>query len=203
MRNVHLAAFCAAVLGVLLAVRSSPAEVRAGTAIRLDTQALVDHAEWVVEGRVTRVSVSRDAHGRPQTEVALAISTSFLGEAGGTQIFRIPGGVLADGSGMVLPGLPSFRAGEDVLLFLTRESRAGLRMPVGLAQGKLRVATNQRGERVLVRDSSDLELVDPSSGRSRTADAHEEFAYADLRARIEAAVAKKRAKAAVRSGGAK
>lgn len=48
-------------------------------------------------------------------------------------------------------GLPTYRVGEEVVLFLTRESRLGLCSPVGLYQGKFSV--RRRGNRISVRNA--------------------------------------------------
>jgi hypothetical protein len=66
--------------------------------------------------------------------------------------------------------MPSIAEREDVLLFLTRESELGARMPVGLAQGKLSVATDKDGRKVLKREIAALELVPAPDVSPRRAD---------------------------------
>ena len=55
--------------------------------------------------------------------------------------------VLEDGSGMILAGMPRIAAGEETLLFLSAEGATGVRMPVGLSQGKFRVIQTEDGGR--------------------------------------------------------
>jgi hypothetical protein len=175
-------------LCVLLAfVRSAP--VAAGTAIRLDLPGLVDHAELVLEGRVQTIECARDARGRIETRYTLAVARTFFGEARAQRVVRVPGGVLPDGSGLVLPGLPRLALGEETLLFLSAESRAGLRVPVGLAQGRFRVERTANGARQLVRDVTDLALVDEQGHLLPEGAAAQTFDYAATIARVEAAVA--------------
>ena len=116
-------------------------EVGAGTAVRLDIEGLVEHAELVLEGRVLSRRAVRTTRGRVATEVELDVLRTFLGEERARRTVRVPGGLLPDGSGVLIPGMPTLLEGEDVLLFLTGPSATGARMPVGLAQGKLRVVT--------------------------------------------------------------
>jgi hypothetical protein len=137
----------------------APHRLDAGTAVALDLAGLVDGAEWVFEGRVLDASAQRDASGRIETRYRMSVSASFLGGDASERVFRLPGGVLPDGAGMVLPGVPRFVPGEDAIVFLTRESRTGMRMPVGLAQGKLGVVRDALGRRTLARDFAGLEFV--------------------------------------------
>jgi hypothetical protein len=80
-------------------------------------------------------------------------------------------------------GLPEYEVGEEVVLFLTRESRLGLCAPVGLAQGRFsvvrdggrRLVKNSMGNRGLlsrlgtasVRDMSEAELEALKAGEGR------------------------------------
>ena len=173
---------------LVLAMLLTSALVFAGTAIKLDTQALVDRSEWVIEGRVLSARVSVGSNGRPETEYQVSVDVPYWGGAEALRVFRFPGGVLPDGSGMVVPGLPVLRAGEDVILFLTAESRAGWRMPVGLSQAKYVKLRDARGRDVVVREHTDLKLLDTSTGQVQDAAARESKSYAELRAEIEAAV---------------
>jgi hypothetical protein len=176
------------IISLVLALLLSSALVFAGTAIKLDTQALVDRSEWVIEGRVLSVRVIVGPSGRPETEYSVSVDVPYWGGPEGLRVFRFPGGVLPDGSGMVVPGLPVLREGEDVILFLTAESRAGWRMPVGLSQAKYRRLRDAHGRDVVVREHADLKLLDTSTGQVQNAAATERKGYAELRAEIEAAV---------------
>jgi hypothetical protein len=158
---------CAALLGaVLLAFvgsLSSPFGVRASTVEQLDLPGLFDRAEHVVHGRIAAKRVLVGARGRPETEYELGLIRAFWGGAANVLTFRAPGGALADGRELVIPGLPSLAVGEEVLLFLSRESRTGLRVPVGLAQGKFQVVRDAHGAATLLRGESDLDVLDPAT----------------------------------------
>ena len=160
--------------------------LEAGTALRVDLEGLVDRAELVLEGRV-KSAVSRPAPGRIETEYVIELERTFLGEERPTRTFVMPGGVLPDGTGMILPGVPSLRVGEDAILFLSRASTSGMRVPIGLSQGHFRVETPIHGGRFILREHGDLGLLDPESGALHEARGSERYEYAKLIAKIHAA----------------
>ncbi len=167
---MHVHKFLAAGLicgGAALALhfRASPVStVEAGTAVRLELEELARRAALIVEGRVIATRAFRDTRGEVRTEVTLSVDETFAGEPFGTRRFELPGGVLADGSGTLIAGMPSVSLGEDALYFLTGESASGLRMPVGLAQGKFRLVRDEQGRLGLLRDAAELTLLDPRTG---------------------------------------
>jgi len=182
-----LLALCA---GLLLA-----APVGGGTAVRMELPALVEGADLILEGRVLRRrGVLDPARERIETEYVLAVGRTFQGEPLATRTVRLPGGVLPDGRGMVLPGLPELAVGEEAILFLARADAAGMRMPVGLAQGRFRVVTSATGVRSLVREQADLHLLDPRTGVVSPAPHSAVFDYAATVEGIERAVAARRAR---------
>ena len=181
-------AFTVAVLVTALLIRAGSA----GTAVRFEVEDLVEHAELVIEGRVVSATPYKTAAGRVETEYFVSVHRTYLGTPYGTQVFRIPGGVLPDGSGLVIPGLPDLREGQDALLFLTAEGAKGWRMPVGLAQGQLDVVLDQDGHRALSSAGAELALVDPLTGELGSHAAGAVLDYQETVARIEAAAARKR-----------
>ena len=164
----------------------SDSVLKAGTALRVNLEGLVDRSELVIEGRVKRAT-SRPAPGRIETEYEVEVARTFLGEELQTRTFVMPGGVLPDGTGMILPGVPRLAEGEDTILFLSRESFAGMRVPVGLSQGRFRVETSISGQRVVVRAHEDLGLIDLESGALSEARRIERHEYPELIAKIHAA----------------
>lgn len=178
-------------------------QARAGTAVRLDLKGLVDSAASCLEARVLAAQVELDLHGRPCTRLTLSVTRDLIAPSTGTLDVRIPGGILPDGSGLVLPGMPSFALGEELLLFLSQESSAGLRIPVGLAQGKFRIVRDARGVRTLVREAGELELFDPASSTRSHHELAAAYDYAAAMAEIQAAVASRRAAPAPSKPGAK
>jgi len=157
MRWLLPAALCAAFITFRFAPQRI-AQVHAGTAVRMSLSDLVQRAELAFEGRVLSLHARR-AGDRVETEVSLRVERTFLGEPCDLQVVRLPGGVLPDGSGLILPGMPRLSLGEDVVLFLSRETVRGTRMPIGLAQGKLRVVRGADGGKRLVGDAAHVALV--------------------------------------------
>jgi len=191
MRIALLAAVFAALS--LFCARSTTS-VTAGTAIKLDIGGLVREADLVLEGRVLAARVQRDERGRIETEYTLSVVRTFLGEAVATRVFRLPGGVLPDGSGLILPGMPAIDVGEDALLFLSKPGSTGLRMPVGLAQGKFKIVRDTHGLASLVRTQTDLVLVDPTTGSVQPSSGWSALDYQATAKAIETAVALKLAR---------
>lgn len=184
-----------ALLGFVL---QSPrdAVVEAGTALRMDVEELVGACDLAVEARVLSKRAFRDARGLVVGEHLLEVERAFVGDAGGIASVILPGGVLPDGSGMVVPGMPRLEPGREYILFLSRPDEHGLRMPAGLAQGALRVVRDARGQRRVARELDGLALVD--AGALAPAEQGSESDYAAITARIEAAKAARPARAEAR-----
>ncbi len=163
-------------------------EIDAGTALRLELAELVEHAELVLEGRIVTRSAQLTPTGRVATDHGVEVLRTFLGEPLAQRTLRLPGGVLPDGSGVLIPGMPRLALGEDVILFLTGEGAQGARMPVGLAQGKLAVVTSLAGEKVLVRRHDGLDWAHAPGEPVHHAHSGEHLDYAATVAEIHAAV---------------
>lgn len=191
MRMIFL---LASVLGCVAAlVRTSPFAVDAGTAVELDLEGLVGSSDLIVEGRIAELHSVEMPTGRIETELHVEVDRHFWGAESQTRVVRVPGGVLPDGRGLILPGMPQFVAGEDVILFLSAEGASGVRMPVGLAQGKLRVLTDLSGARVLMREPASLTKLAPQTGAHSESDGFEVMNYAETIATLHAAVDQRRA----------
>jgi len=188
-------------LPLALALRTgAPACVEAGTAHKLEIEGLLGQCDQALEGRVQHIRVVEAGPKRIETEITLSVSKRFWGAGGREFVLRMPGGVLPDGRGMLLPGLPRFAEGEELLLFLSAESRNGTRMPVGLAQGRFRIERRAGAAKTLVRDQDELELFDPLTRRTSRAEPRALFDYSAVVARIEAAAQERRQREA-RGGG--
>jgi hypothetical protein len=193
MGRVFLLLGLALGLAAGLLPRGIEQDVDAGTAVRLESiQELVDEAHLVLEGYVRQVRPLVGPGGLIETEYTLDVDRTFLGEERAERVLRLPGGVLENGNGLLLPGMPTLVAGEEVLLFLSDTGSTGVRMPVGLSQGKFRVETSLDGTRRLSRRHGALTFVDPMTGATSDAGAAAVFDYAEVMAEIHAAVAARR-----------
>jgi hypothetical protein len=177
------AAACAFAGAALLALASSP-----GLATTVEPMSVVDllnHAQTIVAGHVTKVTDGFDAKGIPYTEVSLDVSDSIRGPKSKTYTFRQFGlaapRTMPDGRvhlGARPAGWPTWRAGESAIVFLYPKAKyTGLQTTVGLGYGKLSTGngaalnahdnatlfTNVTVNRALL-DSAELQMVDTKHG---------------------------------------
>ncbi|MEZ5979250.1 MAG: hypothetical protein R3F34_13640 [Planctomycetota bacterium] len=166
-----------------LGFRSSEPSAVAGTAPSLTLEEVVDRASSALEGVVLAREARTGPDGIVETVYRLAVARRFIGSGGGEEEVVLPGGVLDDGSGLIVAGVPELEVGESVLLFLSeRVQGTDRRMTVGLEQGRYRLVEGTDGRRVAIGAGSVF-------ARSTDGSQHggpEAYDYATLRARIEA-----------------
>jgi hypothetical protein len=167
--------------------------VEAGTAVRMSTEELVRAADLVLEARVIALHAAASTNGRIDTAYTLAVERTFWGSHEPTRVIRIPGGVLPDGRGMLVPGLAPLALGEDVILMLSPATEGGARMPIGLAQGEFEILTDRFGRKAAARSNADLALANGRTGALSPAEGDSIIDYAELVAVIESAAATRRA----------
>jgi len=135
---------------LLLAAALGTSGAALGTTVRrMALQELVRAADRIVVGTVARVEEGRDPAGAPCTFVTLWVSQTLKGSAPRELTIKQFGSAGPGAAGAKIPGLPRYREGEEVVLFLHRESHAGFTSPVGLYQGKYRIV--REGARASVR----------------------------------------------------
>ncbi len=171
-----------------IALRLPAPVIEAGTAVLLDVPDLARNSELIVEARVLSARPVEPPGELLQTEYLLEVSRTLAGMHEPYRLVRLPGGVREDQSGLLIPGLPRLEEGEEVLLFLTVESRNGMRMPVGLGQGKFGVQRLANGEKRLVRDTGSTELLG-SGGTGVRRGQRSVLDYAGVLAEIEVGLA--------------
>jgi hypothetical protein len=117
-------------------------------------------SELVVQGRVAAVHSFWNAGGtKILTEVRVDVDRSHKGQAKDTvRIVQLGGEV--DGVRMTVAGSPSWRTGEEVLVFLER-MRSGDHRVAGFSQGKFLVERDARSGEAFVRRPAliDTELM--------------------------------------------
>lgn len=163
----------------------------------MDLDEVFQRSELVVEGRVVEGASGETPEGVIYTDWTIAVERTFWGDDVPARTVRLPGGVLEDGRGMVVPGLPRLGVGEDVVLLLGAASHAGLRVPTGLGQGKYRIVTAADGTRTALRHAEHLTLVD--GARTRAVRGIGRLAHGELVARLEAAAQTRAASDGTRS----
>ena len=141
----------------LLASLLIPAAAQATLLVYLSDEDLTAEADAVVQGEVLSVESYRDARrDRVFTWVTLGVSEYLKGHGPDEVIVRVAGGVVGDLEYRVL-GAPQFTVGEEVVLFL--QARTDANGVVGMIQGKLRVTTDERGEKWVTREIGGVALV--------------------------------------------
>ncbi len=182
---ISLSAFVLAFAGAGIVFK--PQRVQAGTAVQMEIAEVVQNADLILEAHVLSAQ-SFENEGMIETEFLLQVGQTLLGEDQSTRLVRLPGGVLPDGRGMILAGMPQLSPGEDALLFLSSEGSTGVRMPVGLSQGKYGIQVNEAGVKELVNDSSGVTLVS-ASGSLTSGEGRSVLSYAQVLSEVQAALA--------------
>jgi hypothetical protein len=136
---------------VLLAAALWAAPARGTSILPRTVVDLIHFSEFILVGTVVEVHDGFNAEQLPYTQITLRVDEALKGDAPGTYTFRQFGllepRVMPDGRTnlMLSPdGWPSFRAGEDVVVFLYKAAQhTGFRTTVGLMQGKFTVRDGQ------------------------------------------------------------
>jgi len=153
-----------------------PFDAAALTVLSVPTAELIESSAVIFHGDCVDVRVlDRRAQGRGVwTRFAFKVREVIKGPRAirGRFEFEMPGGVLAD-YGQLTPGMPTFRAGEEVVLMLEAfgsGETAGF-VPTGAAQGKFGVTRDRARRKVVTRQLDSVHLVerDGTTGRLRAA----------------------------------
>ncbi|MBL8696326.1 MAG: hypothetical protein JNJ88_19680 [Planctomycetes bacterium] len=140
-------------------------QVAAATVERIELHGLASRAEQVIEARVQSVNAAADRSGRLATRVELTVLTRLKGKASSSVSFLLPGGA-RQGEHLVVPGVPKLVPGEEVVIFLSKPSSAGISLPIGLGQGLYRASVDAKsGEKRYTPDLAGLELLDGATGK--------------------------------------
>jgi hypothetical protein len=153
---------------------------------RKDLPGLVKSAEWILEGRCIKKTVGLDRKGAIATYYTVDVTKGFRGAKDrDTVVFAFPGGEL-DGKGFVIAGMPTLAVNEESLLFVTEETHRGIRVPVGLGQGRFKLERDAKtGEKRLRQDLSNLQYIDSATGKVVDMAGSGVFAYETLMAQVD------------------
>ena len=183
-RPFRITAATAAAVAAILAATPTPATTMSAPA---NLEQLVHGAAVIVSGTVTSVRTARTGQMN-HVEITLDVARDLRGSVGRTFTFRQIGLAAPEsmGNGRTyvggVPGLPQYREGEQVLLFLGPESHAGFRTTVGLGQGKFDYAAgnvqNETANRGLF-TSLPVTKASLSVGQSAMLDTTKGFVSAD------------------------
>ncbi len=132
-------------------------EVQAARVRQVALADMVARAGRVFVGRcVGRTAGIDDGTHLPVTTYTFAVTEPIKGVAGGQTAFTMPG----THDRPLIAGLPAFDPGEEVLLLLYPESAAGFSTPIGLDQGRFRIASGHQGRREAVNGTGNDRLLE-------------------------------------------
>jgi hypothetical protein len=135
-------------LALLLVAVSFVSIARASRVRLLNLEEMTQRAARILSGRCLEVRVEHDPSiDIDVTLVRIAVDRTVKGHHDRTITVRVADATRPGASGTEVVGMPTFTAGEEVVLFLYGESRAGLTSPVGFGQGKFTVLTDKKGHR--------------------------------------------------------
>jgi len=134
-------------LSSLVLVVLTAAAACATVLIPIEFRELVRVSSTIVHGRISDVrSEWADGRRAVETFVTIDVTEYMKGSLGGTLTVRVPGGQIGRYRTIVV-GAPSFREGDEVVLFL--RSYNGVLSVVGLSQGAFRVVADDTGRRLV------------------------------------------------------
>jgi len=153
-------AFWAAMLALLPCPASSP-DALASRVRTMNIEQLAQRAARIFSGRCLDVRVHEDASLRHTvTDVTVAVTRTVKGNVHGRIVFRLLGDQTASAEkGRGVDGVPTFRRGEELVLFLYGDSASGLTSPVGFGQGKFGVIRDKAGRKLAVNGSGNQNLL--------------------------------------------
>ncbi len=149
MRTIWLAA----TLSLLAAATS----LRATSVKIVNISEMVQASNRVFHGRCLSARETTHSNGLPIVEYTFLVTEGLKGTVEGEEVvFRQVLGFGARGFGIA--GLPVFRKGQELVLFLAADSRIGLTSPIGLSQGAFLVFKDQREKLAVVNGLKNLNL---------------------------------------------
>jgi hypothetical protein len=173
--------FCQLFLTMLLC-----AAVRATTIEKLSLEEMTYLAQRIVRARCISNS-SFWAEGEIWTSTSLEVLETLKGPSTNRIEVRLLGGTVG-GLDASVSGVPRFRQGDEVILFL-EPTRHGDLTVVSWQQGTMRILYDSRtGVRVVTQDSAEFETFDPQT-RSFKATGIHDVPLKEFRVRVKAAVA--------------
>ncbi|MEZ6186516.1 MAG: hypothetical protein R3F62_16095 [Planctomycetota bacterium] len=147
---------------------------------------MAERAELVVHGVVSVTKAEKSDDGAIVTQIEVDVVEALKGTPGETFTFTVYGGILGN-RGSAIAGAPTFKRGEELVVFLTAENSKGLRTAIGLAQGKFSVR-EEKGQKLAFRNMQGLRLVDPKTGEEEDPKRDQGVALDQLLDRIRRAV---------------
>ena len=145
-------------IGMALMVTILAATTFATTVVKLDLEQLVERADLIAQGQVQSVYCQWDEALRLVfTYISILVDDPFKGERGQFVLIRQIGGTVGTIQ-MSVAGVPRFRSGETVIVFLKRQTKSTFQV-VGMNQGLYEIT-----EDFAVSNVSGVDLLDSKTG---------------------------------------
>jgi hypothetical protein len=121
---------------------------------------MTERADRVFLGRCVQVTARMDAElGQMVTYATFVAQRSAKGGVRGQVTIKLLGDQIAtDAPTLGMAGVPRFEKGEEVILFLYRDSRRGLTSPVGFGHGKFVVSRDEKGQKLALNSTANESL---------------------------------------------
>lgn len=161
-RRSRLVVVATAVITLLLGSTAFATSV-----VKMSLRDLAKNSESIVLARVEDSSARYEANKEIYTYITLRVLDPVKGmkaEHGKNAVpdqmitIRQIGGIVAN-IASVVPGMPKFTKGEEVVVFLSKKDSAGYPWVMGLQQGKYSVVTDDQGMRHVKNELEDLGLM--------------------------------------------
>jgi hypothetical protein len=132
----------------------------ATTVMKLSLKDLTKNSETIVRATVVDETARYDANKEIYTYYTLRVLEPVKGGSAKDQVITIRqiGGVVGTIASIV-PGTPSFKKGEEVVVFLTQRDAAGYPWVMGLQQGKYSVSSDENGQKRVRNELDGLKLL--------------------------------------------
>jgi hypothetical protein len=134
----------------------------ATTVEKMSLRDLAKKSDAIVLARVEDETARYDANKEIYTYITLRVLEPVKGpKADAVITIRQIGGTVGDIASIV-PGTPSFKKGEEVVVFLTKNDGAGYPWVMGLQQGKYSVSADEKGRKNVRNEMDGLRLLSPN-----------------------------------------
>lgn len=157
-----------AVLAMVAALGLMPARPSEAVNRRMDLATMTERAGNIISGRITQLrgGTHPQYHNIGVLYVTMKVNEMLKGEPGETFTFMQFTGRALDNNGgkglssvQPLPDGPSFRVGEEMVLFLYPPSSAGFTSPVGGEQGKFQFKRQPGQPTTVISEGGNRSLV--------------------------------------------
>ena len=141
----------------------------ATTVQKFTMQELSKKSDAIVMAKVEDQSSRQDAGNKEiYTYITLSVLESVKGAKGEkTMTIRQLGGSVGNLISVV-PGMPNFKNGEEVVLFLSAKDREGYPWVMGLQQGKYSIVTDDNGLKHVRNELDGLRMLSPDGSMSES-----------------------------------